>query len=483
MPAHRDNVKAGLFVILGVAAVLVVVFTLTDFNRFFQETQQVRVYYPLSIGLQGLKEGSDVTIGNSTIGKVVAIENWPEEGRVQGHVIVFEVPESEQYKFGWDARFELSTQLIGSEASLNIRSVGDGEPYDPSGTIPHDALMRPHVPKGTDPAQMPWHKDLFGQRDPNNPPTDVRIVEVPPNAIPGAIPVNNLFRSLGVEDEQRNQIQNIIADVETLAATLRADIPEVTTRVKTLLEDAKPVIAKADETMTNIRDASVDAKATVADLRGRSKGWFDQVDTIGTKANTLLDTGQAAMASGQRSLEKVETVLKDKEPQIRQAIDDVAAITKRAREETMEQVASALKKADTALGNLESASAEIKTFAVGQRPVLERAMANLQITAAQLKLASIEVRRSPWRLIYQPTDEELEYDNLYDAARSFALAAEALSAASESLRAVSINNTASPQQVNKMVDHLEELFGKFKETEGRFWQELNGKGAPAGNSP
>ena len=87
--------------------------------------------------------------------------------------------------------------------------------------------------------------------------------------------------------------------------------------------------------------------------------------------------------------------------------------------------------------------------------------------------------------MYTPKDEELETDNLYDAARSFAMAAGALDTAAESLRAVAGRQAAgSKQQTAKMLDRLELLFGKFEEAEGAFWKALKpGEGqAPASDS-
>jgi hypothetical protein len=47
----------------------------------------------------------------------------------------------------------------------------------------------------------------------------------------------------------------------------------------------------------------------------------------------------------------------------------------------------------------------------------------------------MEVRRSPWKLLYRPSGDELARENLYEAARAFAIASSDLRVAGETLRA------------------------------------------------
>jgi hypothetical protein len=68
------------------------------------------------------------------------------------------------------------------------------------------------------------------------------------------------------------------------------------------------------------------------------------------------------------------------------------------------------------------------------------ALARFNLTSQQLKLASIEMRRSPWKLLYRPSADELEHELLYDAARAFAVAAADLRASSESVNRILTNH-------------------------------------------
>ena len=141
----------------------------------------------------------------------------------------------------------------------------------------------------------------------------------------------------------------------------------------------------------------------------------------------------------------------------------------------MDQITQALDVAMRAVENVKVSTQEIRTLVVGQRPVLERALANAQLTTDQLKLAAIEIRRSPWRLLYKPSDTELESDNLYDAARSFAQAAGALDSAALSVRAISEHAGGGDERLTKMIEHLEQLYVEYEKAETRFWNALEGR--------
>ena len=141
--------------------------------------------------------------------------------------------------------------------------------------------------------------------------------------------------------------------------------------------------------------------------------------------------------------------------------------------DTLDQLNTAMAQVKQTAENLKSTSTKIRDFVAGAKPVLENTMARAQISAEQLSLATIEIRRSPWRLLHTPSEDELETDNLYDAARSFALAAGALQAVSASLDSVTSQQQVDPKQVQEMVEHLSSLFEKFKSTEKIFWDTLN----------
>lgn len=400
MSETRDNLKAGVFVLGGIALTIVVVFSLAEYKTFFEKKQTVVVRFALGDGLRGLKEGASVTLGDVPIGSVNEIRDLIENDRVVAQDVVLSIPA--RYRLHRDAIVELKAPFIGSGAALNVRSVGGAAPLYQSG--------------------------------------DVIAGDMAPSELAA-----QFVKELGVREQERMHIRRAIANFSALSETLKNEAPLITESVKQILEDAKPLTH-------NVRLASEDARQLMADLKERSGPWMQRADNIS---------------------QRVDQLIQDKDPTVRNTLDNLEAVTERAREETMQQVHDALEKTDKAMANLRDATAELKTWVHANGPVLERAMANFQLTAAQLKLAAIEVRRSPWRLLYQPKDQEIAHDNLYDAARSFALAAGAVDAALASLDHLVQIEPDNKDAIQQRIDYLDDLFQRFEEAEKRFWGELD----------
>ncbi|MCC7192252.1 MAG: hypothetical protein IT444_05655 [Phycisphaeraceae bacterium] len=423
MAQERENIWAGLFVLLGIALALVVVFTLADFDQLFAKQQTIKVSYRVADGLMGLKEGATVTIGDQPIGEVTAIKDAPAdaEGRIVEQIVSFTIPQ--RYKIFKDAVVELNAPPLGSGTKLNIKSVGSKTAYD----------------------GLP----LEGKQA-------------------GSPLTRNLARDAGIGDRQREQIGQIIDNVTNITTELRGNLPKIMSSIQTALDKAQPVVEGAGGAVADLQTALRDTKELVAEVRKRSEQWMDNIDTITNK--------------GGSSLTRVDKLLEDKDPDIRKAVDNVRDITQQAKDKTMVQVTELLDRANVSVENVKKSTEELRAFATGQRPVLERLMANLQLSSDQLKLATVEIRRSPWRLLYTPEEKELETDNLYDAARSFALAAGTLDAATQSLQAVVQKNPENKEKIEKMVEHLEALFKRFDEAETEFWKQLKRSPGPGTSS-
>ena len=82
-----------------------------------------------------------------------------------------------------------------------------------------------------------------------------------------------------------------------------------------------------------------------------------------------------------------------------------------------------------------SAMEDLDTELVARIPDVRAMLSDLRQSATQVKLATMEVRRSPWKLLYRPSGDELARENLYEAARAFAVASADLRVAGETLRA------------------------------------------------
>jgi hypothetical protein len=133
-------------------------------------------------------------------------------------------------------------------------------------------------------------------------------------------------------------------------------------------------------------------------------------------------------------------VAENREP-IKTAVANVQDVTQRIKDETVDKVHALL---DQGQEGLDSALATLKNIQVdyaGWTTDVGETLGNASIASQQLKLAMIEIRRSPWKVLYRPSADELQHELLYEAARSFAVAAADLKAASASVqRAIDSNS-------------------------------------------
>lgn len=416
MTQNRDPFKAGLFVIAGLILTLVVIIAVSDFSKWTQKRQLIEVSFTLRDGLHGVRDGSIVALGDQPIGFVTHIGDRLQEGRVIGKRATLDIPA--QYNIAADAIIEVVTPLFGSGSTLNITSVGQGIGYQ------------------------------HAQSD----------------AIPVTLAANpvakQLVHEVGIGDKQREELQEVITNIRDASEEMRDTLPKLAEKLNTIAGKIEPLAAKAGPALEDATATLANVKDITTQFRARTPDWTKRVDTITQET--------------QATVTAAHDILKDKDPKIRATLDNVHEVTKNFREQTMASVDEAVAKGSVALENLRKSSLDLRGMIVGQRPVIERALANAELTTDQLKLAAIEVRRSPWRLMYKPDDKELETDNLYDAARSFALAASTLDAASQSLKAVSADKDNS-EQVARVLDHLTAMFERYETAEKAFWEALKGR--------
>ncbi len=95
---------------------------------------------------------------------------------------------------------------------------------------------------------------------------------------------------------------------------------------------------------------------------------------------------------------------------------------------------------------------------------------SLKATADNLKYASVEIRHSPWRLLYQPKPDEMANLNIYDSVRQFAEGAQSLDDAASALRDQLNDPNADPAEVKRLMQHLNDSFTQFQGIQQKLWK-------------
>lgn len=126
--------------------------------------------------------------------------------------------------------------------------------------------------------------------------------------------------------------------------------------------------------------------------------------------------------------------------------------------------------------NLNVSTEKIKTLLVANSPGIDEMVDNMVLVSANLKAASTEIRRNPWRLFYKPDDKKMRSTNLYDATRAFDEGANQLNIAvtkMAALRGLDPEDPDTKKEIKRVRKQLLDSFTKFKKVEDALWKEVS----------
>jgi ABC-type transporter Mla subunit MlaD len=201
--------------------------------------------------------------------------------------------------------------------------------------------------------------------------------------------------------------------------------------------------------LKQVGDSAQGALDSIHEMLGteNTPGNFHQaVANVKDMTATLKDRIPALTASSQALLDKLNNSV----AKAQGAIDDVKATAANAKDMT----------------------AVARSVLVSNQGRLNAIVEGIKKTSDNLDQASVEIRASPWRLLYKPTPDEAANLNLYDAARQFAEGASDLDDAAVALRDGMKDEKADPVKLQKLYDDLQEQFNKFSDAENALWKKV-----------
>ena len=380
-------------------------------------TNQYVIQFSTAEGVAGLDVGSDVRVGGLVAGKVVRLEP--------------QIPEGSRSLAGIDVVIKMDQRLI----------------LHWSKDLPKDSARVLRVPS------------LLGNSASinfisvgNAPAAEVQPLPDGKQKIP-ALEGSGMLASL-VGPDNAEKTKEIILSVSQAASWLRDTMPK--------------------EYKDNIAPTLSNLNATVATFRGDYEGWRQPIGNSLTRASSFLQRADQMLEKNEASInEGVQAAL--------ETLRDTKAITADFRQKSMPALQLLLDKGASSAQKLDDGLKMVQDALVSDLPAFDTFLDDARQMAAQLKLAAIEVRHSPWRLLSPPKPGEIANENVYDAARSFALATEDLRTAGQALQ----------QAVQRMPGRLEsdkafrervqrdvvETLDGYEKAQRRLYDVLN---APAG---
>ncbi len=416
--AGRQNFVAGLFVLAGVAlavATLVIIQQLTLSPRV-----PYQIEFTVEEGVGGLATGSDVQVGGLSRGKVAAVTPRYEDAasggsgtgrRMSGVVVSVEIDES--IEIFSDATVLRMSPLLGTTSFLNFTSLGGGPGASrlaAGGTL--DARPSPGM----------------------------------------------LATIVGGQNAEA--VGTMISNVERLSTVLGEQVPR-----------------DYDEF---VRPALRDAGAVVQGVREKWPTWSGDIDTTLGNASTAsaalvvgIDDARGLVDAARTPVDRLSTLVETNAPNVTETVQNaleisvqVDAIVKELEEEALPKAIALLDSAKRTLDGASATLERIEPEILRQMPQVRSIVSDIREASAELKLSMIEIRRNPWRLLFRPSSEIVGNENLFAAARNFAIAAGDLRVAGEAFEEVLAADPAAlaedPELASSLRGALRDQFQRYE---------------------
>ncbi len=425
-----NEITAGIFVVLMLGVTLGVVLWLGAADIFTTRGQRVSFFVSESDGNIGLQEGSELYYGGARIGKIYEVQPKFGSGCYYRARL-----DRKDIRLRSDAQATVSVPFIGTP-KLVVTTLGTDDAKEPDDE--HPILLKPG---GLD-AMMAAAGNEFNRDMPGSVLAKIHgIIDS----------LSQIAESLNAEMKETGKIYGIINDLGATAAAIRK---ETDTSVP------RSLLAKLGAALDDVHRMTTS-------LAG---------ETDPTKRGTLL-------AKVHTGLDGINEIIGDAKPKVAKALDAVegtaVAIQGYAKKDIAEMLAN-FREINTNIlkvsKDFTETSQTVKNLLVGNRGNLDEMIDNMVLVSANLKATSKEVRRNPWRLLYQPDDKELRSADIYDAVSAYSDGATQLNQAITKLRALRRLPADDPQikeTVAAIRKHLGESFKKLKKVEEKLWKEFS----------
>ncbi|MEM8834205.1 MAG: hypothetical protein AAGD00_00160 [Planctomycetota bacterium] len=423
---QRNNLLAGVFVI---ASIVLAVYMIIKLGGGFEGwgRQAYVVNFDVEEGVEGLSAGGAVTVGGLESGAINAVDFVLDDSGVISRLRV-EIEVDPEIEFREGAIAFLKRPLLGGSGTLNFSSLGDGPVIQPGGEID------------------------------------------------GAISAPSFLAEAGYGDDQKAQLQNILARFSELGDKSGG-----------LADDARLLISDARGAVSDVREGGLrDFNEMVADARAQwDADWSDRVgrilenaETFTVRANEIGESFDNRVLQARDLVASLQETVNENRAQFDNVVDNADEFMDNVNGKWSDLLDEGLTRGRDAIKNAEDTVARVRATVTTETPGVRRAIASFRLTADNLRDTTSEIRRSPWRLLYRPNNRELEYELLYDSARSFAQSVSDLTAATASLQAIADTDGAQlkPEDVAEAIETLTRSLQKHADAEQRFLEQLLDQG-------
>jgi len=449
MPKKKYNeLTAGLFILAALAVGVAVVLWVGAAGLFETTGQTVVFRVSQTTGSLGVAEGAAITLGDAEIGRVRRVEARPGENAC----FYYAQLDRDDVTIHSDANAVVVSPPIG-QAKIVLLCAGVGEnladanhPVALSGGLDQVMTRINSMSENMERATLRIRREL----EPNQAGSLLAGI----HGIVGKI--DKAADSLG-RLAQSVEGETVAADPNSFVGKLHRSAGDINVATAGLTHQLDP---NADQTMA----------AKLSRALGSVDTQFD------ANANDSL------MMKVRAAADDLSGMIAETRPKVKETMDSVSSAARRIDAYTKKdlgELLAGLRQANTKIlkitGDFSSVSEQVKQVVATNRDNIDETLDDLALVSVNLKAASEEIRRNPWRLLYNPDRKELRSQNLYAAVRSFADGAAQLDQAISKLRSIKGVESDAPEYAKARGEILKSLMGtfdKFHKVEERLWKEL-----------
>ncbi len=250
-------------------------------------------------------------------------------------------------------------------------------------------------------------------------------------------------------------ISHALATVASLAPQIKAMVTQVrTTTVPLINADLTKLGATAD----SIRTAATSASGVLESVHGEIKPVVAKYDAAADKTAYAMDQAGKLLHSGRKG-----------------AVVNINALTadiKKAIPALLAKAQSDLNQVHATFTNSTALTQQAKSLLTQNQDRINSIIRALHGASVNLKTFAVEIRHSPWRLLYKPSKKDINNVEIYDAVREFDQAARHLQHAADVLKASAVNpqTPAQQAQLHQLMRKLNTTFNQFQQVETKFWK-------------
>ena len=416
--AKRNEVVAGLVVLVSLLALGFGLLMLVGSSGFFSDVRTVIVQFP-DVG--GGRDGDPVTIAGKQVGKVVG-------SRFARMTVEVEDPRSGETR---------SVERVGVELELQLQ--GDVE-------VPIDSTIR-------------VVESLTGSR----------VISIAPG----------VERDAKDEEKLRGERGKGFADFADMAADFKKPIEEVAAAARLLLDDLRALVREVDagvdadvvgRILTRVETSTTALEALLTRVDGTVERLEPEVARAIAAVARAAESADRLISSTEPKLSEVLAEAK----RITTGLGDLVAGDASPVGQTVAKIGSAADTLREMLGGFDETGKGTSDLVARIRPKVTEILDSLAVTGTNLKAASEDLRAHPWKLLNAPDMDDQRVQVLFNAARNFNAGAESTDRAARELTAA-LERGAPAEEIAPLIRELSSRYESFGRAEEMLWEALREK--------